>query len=586
MPSTRLEAGSNPVRGNSLSAWLFLTVIINVLLATGTGHGGDIGYWVDWISQLQGKGYAQLKANYPPLYVHWLWLLAQGYQAFDIVPVAGDLLRMLANTPVLVAHLVLVWMVDVLLRKAGADDRQRQLAMAFTVLNPALLLDGPLWGQVDLIFCVFVGLALYTLIAGRYLLLSFPLLVIALLTKFQTVSVLPVVLALLWHQRQAPRLWLGLLPAGVIALLLLLPYLLAGSALSMIDQAYLKASSLYPLATMNATNLWYLLDLNFRPDKLFLPSPGLTASGAGLMLTPKWLGLGSCALWCLYLLVDSLKRNDAQRHWRNAILCATGFFVLLPGMHERYLVPAVVIALIAAARYPALRVHAVALSLLSAANIAIILRPHNGLLPYVISAATLAFAVWWIVPGAWRAMARSLIRFLPASAWCVLGLLVWALPLGYLLNRQLPDSEGWVRASGLPGVSARQDWGRLQIDRAVSGGMLNINGRRFASGFGTHAASSIRLPVPRGASEFLAFAGLDQAGNKGGMARFLVFVDGVQRWDSGSMLPDSPARAFTVPVQGARQIELRVDPLGSNYRDHANWADPRFRLAAQKVDAR
>jgi uncharacterized membrane protein YtjA (UPF0391 family) len=129
---------------------------------------------------------------------------------------------------------------------------------------------------------------------------------------------------------------------------LLLPYLLAGSAFSMFEQAYLKASSLYPLATMNATNLWYLLDLNFRPDTIPLLSPDNTASGLGLALTPKWLGLGSCALWCLYLLIDSLKHNDKERLWRNAILCATGFFVLLPGMHERYLVPAVVIALVAA----------------------------------------------------------------------------------------------------------------------------------------------------------------------------------------------------------------------------------------------
>lgn len=568
-----------------LAAWLFLTVAINVLLATGAGYGGDIGYWLDWIGQLQDRGYTQLKANYPPLYVQWLWLLARGYEAFEVAPVAGDLLRMLVNTPVLLAHLLLVWIAHVFLRKADADERQSRYAMAFTVFNPALLLDGPLWGQVDLVFCVFVVLALYTLISGRYLLLSLPLLVIALLTKFQTVSVLPVVLALLWHRRQAPRLWQGLLPAGLIALLLFLPYLLAGSAISMIDQAYLEASSLYPLATMHAMNLWYLLGFNSRPDTWLLLSPGVSASGLGLLITPKWLGLGACALWCLYLLIDSVRCNDAERHWRNAILCATGFFVLLPGMHERYLVPAVVIALVAAARYPAFRKHALMLSVLSAANIIFILRPNTGLLPYVVSALTVGFAFWWITPSHWRAVFASRVGAVPARTWGAAALLVWGVPLAYLLNRQLPDSDGWISASRVTEISSRQDWESLQIDKAVSGSEMNIDGRRFRSGLGTHAASSITLTVPRGASEFAAFVGMDQAAGKGGSVRFLVFVDGKQRWDSGSMQHDSPARELWVSLEGARKLELRVDPLGSNYRDHANWADARFRLVRQKPGA-
>lgn len=567
---------------NKLSAWLFLAVVLNVLLATGTGHGGDVGFWVDWISQLQLKGYAELQANYPPLYIHWLWILAQGYAAFEIAPAAGDLLRMLANTPVLVAHLILIRMVDTFLRESGANDQQWRFAIAFTVLNPALLLDGPLWGQVDLIFCTFIVFALHSLISGRYLLLSFPLLAIALLTKFQTISVLPVILALLWHQRKAPRLWQGLLFAGAISLLLLLPYLLAGSAFSMFEQAYLKASSLYPLATMNATNLWYLLDLNFRPDTISLLSPDSTASGLGLALTPKWLGLGSCALWCLYLLIDSLKHNDEERLWRNAILCATGFFVLLPGMHERYLVPAVVIALVAAARHPALRLHAIALSLLSAANIIIILQPQHGLLPYTISAATVLFAFWFVATEQFKRFFFSSIITITNRAWSVLALIFWITPIAYHLNLQLPDSDGWVNASRLPGISSQQEWGALQLDKAISGGMLNINGQRFKSGFGTHAASNITLMVPQGAIEFSVFAGLDQAAGAGGMARFLIFIDGVLSWDGGNLNHASHAREARIPLNNARKIELRVDSMGDNYRDHANWANPRFYLPAKR----
>ncbi|MDQ7988108.1 MAG: NPCBM/NEW2 domain-containing protein [Candidatus Dactylopiibacterium sp.] len=573
----QLPPGGAP---RALAPWCFVVVALNVLLATGPGHAGDMEFWANWIGQLQTRGFHALQANYPPFYMLWLWLLARFYTFWNLVPAQGELLRMLINTPVLLAHAGLLAFAARQLRRGDADARGGLWMLAFVALNPVLLVDGPMWGQVDALFCLFLVLALGALIEGRYLLLVFPLLALALLTKFQTICAAPVLLALIWQRRRAPRLWLGLLPAALVAGLLLLPYVLADSLPAMIRQAYLQASSLYPLATMNGGNLWYALDLNFRPDSLFLPEPGLQAAGWMRAFTPKWLGIAAFALWCAWLLADSLRHRASDRLWRNALLSATGFFVLLPGMHERYLVPAAVIALAGAARHATLRPHALALTVFSALNMLVVLRPSGGLLLHGLGAATLLFMLWACLPG--RFAPGRAVRRLPTAVWAATALLVWLLPIALLVRAILPDADGWVGATRLAGVGSTQEWGALQIDRAVNGGELNINGQRFARGFGTHANGRISVPVPAGAREFCVQVGLNTSGAQG-EAQFSIAADGNPRWRSERMTARQDAAQTCIGLQGARIVQLSVDALGSNRGDHANWANPRFRLDGPAV---
>src|SRR5690606_4653215 len=108
----------------------------------------------------------------------------------------------------------------------------------------------------------------------------------------------------------------------------------------------------------------------------------LFRSGASLF-TVKHLGIFFFAVACFWAFMHGMKyqfRNntidyslqEAGQHVFYAMFCATAFFVLLPGMHERYLVPATVIALIYSAIYPKRTIYAVLLTLATALNIAMI----------------------------------------------------------------------------------------------------------------------------------------------------------------------------------------------------------------------
>lgn len=566
--------------GRPLGAWLFCVVALNLVLCTSNAFDGDIDFWINWIGQLQARGFTGLEANYPPVYMHWLWLCAKFHAAWQQVPEKGLLLRSLVTLPVALAHIGLLLLADRCLRRAQVDDACWNATIALLALNPAILMNGPIWGQVDLIYSLLIALLLYALIEGRYLILAAPLLVVALLTKFQAICIAPVLLPLLWQRRRNRRLWWGLLPAILIAALLMLPYILAGSLRSMIDQTYLQAASLYPYATFNGNNLWQLLDLNTRSDSLYLLDRALPAEGWRALFTPKRLGIALFGLWSLYLCVSGWRgREQPAVQWRNAFLSALGFFALLPGMHERYLFPAVIIALIATTRFPEHRRAALWLTILCFGNMAFMLHPSGGALPYLFAALTLGFGLHAAITAGerelpWRAFAARI----PLRAWGLAGLAVYLGTIAWQVHLAQPDADGWIDATRLNGRSSHQGWGQLGLGVSVQGNLLKVAGKHHGRGFGTHADSLITLPVPPRATSFSAMAGLDDEAS-GGMVEFSVSLDGRQVWQSGSMVSGEAAKQLLLDVRGARQLELRVNALGSDHNDHADWLAPRFRIA-------
>jgi Gpi18-like mannosyltransferase len=571
----RCSLASTPAR--PLGAWIALIVLLNIFFCTTGGYGGDIGYWVNWTTQLQSAGYAQLDANYPPVYIHWLWLIAKLDAALNISVAQDMLLRFLTNTPVLLAHVATVLVCDRLLaRSQGLNDRRWNLIIGFVALNPAILMNGPLWGQVDLLFSLMLVISLFLLIEARCLALVFPVLTLALLTKFQSICIAPVVLPLLWHRR-CRALWLGILPAAVLAVMLLLPYLLAGNTSRMLELTYLKAASMYPYASYHANNLWYLLGLNERPDSLYVFNQLNPVEPWQKWLTPKTLGMLLCSAWGVLMMVSSWRRDENALHWRNAFLAALGFFIFLPAMHERYMMPAAILALAAAARHFRFRFHAIALTVLCAGNMLFVLHPNGGVLSYLFSALTLLLAVIALMPREWPAQLSALNK-LSLGAWSLAACAFWALAFAWHLQGALPPSfKESLDATRINTRSVVQGWGSLRVGASVGNNAMVVNGRQFRYGFGTHAPSTITLLVPADAQSFSAQVGVDDESG-GAELEFMVRLDGIEVWRSGTMRNHEGPRAVSISVRNGHSLELVVDSLGADTGDHADWIEPRFSL--------
>ncbi|MEC5398868.1 NPCBM/NEW2 domain-containing protein [Uliginosibacterium sp. H1] len=145
-------------------------------------------------------------------------------------------------------------------------------------------------------------------------------------------------------------------------------------------------------------------------------------------------------------------------------------------------------------------------------------------------------------------------------------------------ERRVMDGE-WIDLNRLSGVKISQGYGNPRMDRSTDDNNLLVAGRAYERGVGTHAPSTITLPVPARAQSFTAYVGLDDEA-PGGEVAFEVRGDGHTLWRSGVVKSGQQAVPVNVPVQGVKELELVVDSLTDQDFDHADWLNPGFRLGA------
>jgi alpha-galactosidase len=115
-----------------------------------------------------------------------------------------------------------------------------------------------------------------------------------------------------------------------------------------------------------------------------------------------------------------------------------------------------------------------------------------------------------------------------------------------------------------------------QRDKSVMGKPLTLGSRVFEKGIGVHSRSSLAFDVDEGFDVLAATIGIDaETGGKGDCV-FTVLGDGRPLFTQ-QMKGDSPAQDISVPLGGARQLTLLVEPGADlDLADHADWCDARL----------
>ncbi len=164
---------------------------------------------------------------------------------------------------------------------------------------------------------------------------------------------------------------------------------------------------------------------------------------------------------------------------------------------------------------------------------------------------------------------------------CVIG--IWALGFGLLPG--VLGSET-VSLSSLDLSGTEQDWGSPQKDKSVDGHPLSIGGKKFETGLGTHATSSLRINLKGKGERFTAWVGVDDE-EKGqpSSITFSVDGDGKTLWESGVMRAGDAAKQVDVDVRGVKSLHLLVGDAGDGINcDHADWADASFVMLEGRPD--
>ena len=312
-----------------LGAFLVAGIAIRLAVLDAKGHYGDafvIGRWADNMARYgPWDFYRHDGALYPALlYAYWpIGVLLDGAaqaRAIKGISIPFDLA---------------IGVVTYLAARRMVGPLRALVAPAMYLFNPAVLLAGPVWGQVDAAGTLAYLLALLA-VAGRRWAMAGACAVLALLIKPQFgLVLLPVVLLALqrWRAtRDRSPVVRGILGGAAAYVVVALP--LRMDPISYLGRV-IGSGSFKEMSSANAANIWGLFHGYKKPDG------DLVYIGAVLLL----VGLVAAVL-------PLLRRQDLVTILAVGAFVIFAFYFLPTRVHERYLFPALaVLAPVAAANW-------------------------------------------------------------------------------------------------------------------------------------------------------------------------------------------------------------------------------------------
>jgi hypothetical protein len=124
--------------------------------------------------------------------------------------------------------------------------------------------------------------------------------------------------------------------------------------------------------------------------------------------------------------------------------------------------------------------------------------------------------------------------------------------------------------------SSSQGWGTLQKDRSIQLRVLDIAGREFRKGLGTHAPAETVYRICGNYSKFSSWIGVDnypKFSNEPSV-RFEVWGDNELLFQSKIMKVQDEAQKVELDITGISELKLIVNDAGDGQNwDHADWAE-------------
>lgn len=304
-----------------------VALVVRIVLAVQVpGYSVDINCFTAWSLRMAERGPAGFYAedyfcDYPPGYMLLLWPCGL---LLNAVKSAGASLLVVKSLPILCDMAGALVLFGYARKRLG--DAAAALVAGLYAFSPAVLVNGAAWGQADSVLALLLMLTTLAAIRRDWR-AALPLFVASVLVKPQALLFAPVggvwLLVCLLEKQERPdrmRQWksvgTGLGLAVVVAAAIIVPFSVQQSPLWLID-LYGETLSSYAYATLNTANLYYLIGANWTNLAAHMPTAlplvtALAAMSGGLWLLlsgeklslrsqPRRTSLGAlCLLLALY----------------------------------------------------------------------------------------------------------------------------------------------------------------------------------------------------------------------------------------------------------------------------------------------
>lgn len=342
MDEKRLGASFCPSRGQIrwfLTVLVAFAALVRLMVAYITVHYFDLSFYVDWSTGVANDFFGAYNnignLDYPPLFLFPLFLTGKllgigAVRAFDpymMLALKGwQVLFDLACIPLLYR----------VLRREG--QLVGLAGAAIWAVNPAGILNSSYWGQTDSIMIFLVVLAFLLLEEGRPV-WSGVVMALACLMKFQSLYFAPVYAVALLTSYPPRRIFQTVAAGAGTVLAVFLPFM-ARSGWALPLEIYFGGFGQYQGASLNAFNFYSSAGLNYKH---------FSTKILGLIQADHLSTLLLAA--ALALLVAVWFTATEKSVWLMGFLFMQTVFMFTTRMHERYQIPVLVMALIAAARH-------------------------------------------------------------------------------------------------------------------------------------------------------------------------------------------------------------------------------------------
>ena len=421
-------------RGDAaLAAMLLGALLLRVALsACVAGYGVDMGCFGAWASRMAAVGPANFYeegyfCDYPPAYMLVLGALGGLANLFGLSfgTMGGEML--LKTVPVFCDILLAL---AVFLATDRVVGRRPALGMAaLMALNPAYIITGACWGQIDSVLAVLLVALLLLARRGKWQ-AAIPMFALAVLAKPQAGLLVPLGVAALLRDAVKEKetrkpIALGLLGGVLVTAVIVLPFSTNQSSPLWIVDKYVETLSSYAYATLSTGNLMFLLGGNWTPNDQAVLGP----------ITYGQLGMALMVLSFAFGIIVYLRGTGRRRLLLAGAATMQLVFVLGSKMHERYILPALALLLLSFIETGDVRLLASAVLASAAAAVNI--------------GAVLAFE-HLIAPNLWLGYVLGVVQLLAAglTVWTAVCLSLGRAPMRLPSRRARPVSDAHGEAAG------------------------------------------------------------------------------------------------------------------------------------------
>jgi dolichyl-phosphate-mannose-protein mannosyltransferase len=300
------------------------------------GHSIDINCFKYWSNLAAEKGLSEFYisgvfVDYPPGYVYVLYLIGKIRQIFSI-SMDSVLFEVLIKLPSIAADIVGSYLIYKLAKSHLGRVSALTLSLLY-IFNPSVIINSAAWGQIDSFFTLFAVVTILLVVEDRLELASV-VYTLGVLVKPQMLIFTPILLFAFFSKAKVKVLGLSALYSFIVFIIVILPFSIKQRPLWILEK-YITTLKSYPYASVNAFNLFGATGGNWVSDSTRL-----------LFLPYKTWGIIFILAIVAYSGFIFIKSKEGSRYYYIGFFIISSVFILSSKMHERYLFPAIILALL------------------------------------------------------------------------------------------------------------------------------------------------------------------------------------------------------------------------------------------------